>query len=257
MFSTCPNCGFPRDDAKRFCRACGLDQKAAQGAQNVRPAAPVERAPPTVESGPTTAGFLVGAIVAMAIVGGTIAFLQGAEDDVTREAATELGDDPMPNPTPNPTPTARRPRSPTPDSGQRAFKEFVEHVTRKHAVIVDGMESVDAAATRVDVEALQRSSIDLWLVLGEEVQWMEDNPPKRCYRDAHSAYADAITTLHDALDVISDGALDRNPDVLNRGSKNMITGNRLIDDATALIRPANRACRMLLDERPLDPSGSG
>jgi hypothetical protein len=253
MLSTCPGCGAPRADTKRFCRACGLDQKAAQGAQDVRPAAPVERAPPTAESGTNTAGFLVGAIAALAIIGGTIAFLQGAEDDVTGEVATELDDDPMPNPTP----TARRTPSPTPDTGQRAFKEFVEHVTRKHAVIVAGMESVDAAAGRVDVEALQRSSIDLWLVLGEEVQWMEDNPPKRCYRDAHSAYADAITTLHDALDVISDGALDRNPDVLNRGSKNMITGNRLINDAAALIRPANRACRILLDERPLDPSGSG
>ena len=96
---------------------------------------------------------------------------------------------------------------------------------------------------RVDVEALQNSSIDLWLVLGEEVQWIEINPPKPCYRDLHSAYTDAITTLHDALDVISDGAINRDPDLLNQGSETMSTGNRLIQDATALIRPANRACR--------------
>jgi hypothetical protein len=240
MPSTCPNCGAPRGETSNFCRVCGLDYwNAAQEEQAVQPATPVEPAQAMPRSGTNTAGFLVGAIVAAALIGGAIMFLQGTADDVTREVAVEPDDDP----THEPTPTARRTPAPTPHPGERAFKEFVKHITPTSAVIVAGMENVAADATRVDVEALQNSSINLWLVLGEEVQWIEDNPPRRCYQDLHSAYTDAITTLHDALDVISDGAIHSDPDLLNEGSETMSTGNRLIDDATKLIGPANRACR--------------
>jgi hypothetical protein len=240
MLGICPNCGAPRAETKRFCRACGLDWMAAQVEQPLQSATPVEHAPTVAKSGTNAAGFLAVAIVAVALIGGAVELLQGAAaDDVTREVPTELDD----HPTPEPTPMARRTPPPTPDAGERAFKEFVEHVTPMSAAIVAGMENVAADATRVDVEALQNSSIYLWLVLGEEIQWIEVNPPKPCFRDLHSAYTDAITTLHDALDVISDGAINRDPDLLNQGSETMSTGDRLIQDATALIRPANRACR--------------
>jgi hypothetical protein len=240
MLSTCPGCGAPRADTKRFCRACGLDWKAAQGEQAVQPATPVEHTPAVTKIGPNTAAFLLGAVVAVVLIGGAAELLQGAADDVTREVVGELGDD---DPTPKPTPTARPTPVPTLKAGERAFKEFVEHVTPRSAVIVAGMENVAGDATRLDIEALQTSSIDLWLVLSEEVRWIEVNPPKPCYRNLHSAYTDAITSLHDALDLISDGAINRDPDLLNQGSETMSTGNRLLNDATALVRPANRACR--------------
>jgi hypothetical protein len=242
MLGTCPNCGAPRADKKRFCRACGLDWMAAQGVRAVQPATPVKQAPALAKIGASTAAFLLAAVVAVAFIGGVAELLQGnAADDVTQEVVGDLDD----AQTPEPTTAARRTPSPTPDAGERAFKEFVEHVSPTSAVIIAGMENVAADATRLDIEALQTSSINLWLALGEEVQWIGVHPPKPCYRDLHSGYTDAITTLHHALDLISDGALNRDPDRINQGAETMTTGNRLLNDATALIRPTNRACRQM------------
>jgi len=213
---------------------------AAQGAQVVQPATPVKHAPAVAKIGANMAAFLLAAVVAVALISGLAELLQGdAADDPTQEVVGELDDDP----TPKPTTAARRTSAPTPDAGERAFKEFVQHVSPMSAVIVAGMENVAADATRLDIEALQTSSLNLWLALGEEAQWIQVNPPKPCYRDLHSAYTDAITTLHHALDLISDGAIDRDPDRLDQGAETMTTGNRLLSDATALIRPSNRACR--------------
>jgi hypothetical protein len=240
MLDTCSNCGAPRAEKKRFCRACGLDWMAEQGVHAVQPVTPVKQAAAVAKIGANAAAFLLAAVVAVAFISGAAELLQSdAADNATQEVVGELDDDR----TPEPTTAARRTPAPTPDAGERAFKEFVEHVSPMSAVIVAGMENVAADATRLDIEALQTSSIDLWLALGEEVQWIGVHPPKPCYRELHSGYTDAITTLRHALDLISDGAINRDPDRLNQGAETMSTGNRLLNDATALIRPANRACR--------------
>jgi hypothetical protein len=162
-----------------------------------------------------------------------------SDDDARRNAAANVeGETPAPTPrrTPRPTPEA------TVNLDGLAFQAYLAHVTSVGDELVAGMEQVGADATNLDVPALTSSSIDLWVDLGTEVDWLEANPPEPCFAELHGKWSDAVGTLYEALDQISDGAIYQDPELLDTGTTLMMEGNSLVDDATELTAPAAANC---------------
>ena len=60
--------------------------------------------------------------------------------------------------------------------------------------------------------------------------------------DLDAAYSGAIDTLYEALDLISDGALYYDADLLTAGTALMIEGSDAINGVTAMVPAAQVAC---------------
>ena len=149
---------------------------------------------------------------------------------------------PVPTPRPTPRPTPQPTPAPTVNTAGPALQAYAAHLSVSTAVIVDGMNQVAQDASNLDIVALQTSSVDLWLVLGEEVDWLSGHTPHPCYAALHAKYSEAVDVLYDALDLISDGAIYYDADLLNAGSARMTEGTALINEATAMIPQAQTAC---------------
>ncbi|MEX1278802.1 MAG: hypothetical protein WEI16_07100 [Chloroflexota bacterium] len=129
-----------------------------------------------------------------------------------------------------------------PNTGAIGFQRFATHVAVTAPSFVDGMTAVATDASYLDLAALVGSSVDLWVALGNEASWLDNNPPEACFASLHAKYSEAIDMLYEALDLISDGAIYSDPDMLSQGASLMTVGSRLITDATALIESAGAAC---------------
>jgi hypothetical protein len=151
-----------------------------------------------------------------------------------------------PTPPPTPTPTERPTPPPTPaptvNTGNVAFLAFAGHVTDTSPDLIAGMNHVATDASALDVDALQISSVDLWLSLGEEVDWLDQNPPEPCFAPLHAEYKEAIEVLYEALDLVSDGALYYDADLLSAGADLMAEGTVLVDEASGMIESAGATC---------------
>ena len=151
---------------------------------------------------------------------------------------TPLPATPRPTAKPTPVPTAR----PTTNTGGPALVAYSEHLAVSAMFIGDGLTQVSEDASNFDIVALQGSSVDLWILLGDEVAWLADYTPHSCFADLHAAYSGAIDTLYEALDLISDGALYYDADLLTAGTALMIEGSDAINGVTEMVPAAQVAC---------------
>lgn len=237
--SACPRCGASRTGTQRFCATCGLDYwTAAQLGATAPPAATQQPAPaPPRSSG---VGWIVGVFIALVVIGGGYSVFSGMVSDIESDVASELDGDPTD--TPRPTRTARPTPEATTNSGALALGLFSLHVQDSSSDIAAGLQAVSDDATALDIDALVDSSVDLWVDLGVEVDWLAANPPHPCYADLHAAYTQAISEMHHALDVISDAAIYEDVDLMDEGAALMIAANDSINGATAHMESAATAC---------------
>jgi hypothetical protein len=257
--SPCPQCGASRQPDARFCGTCAFDfWKAAENtvAPATTDAPPLASAPPVSAEPLATAWHpaskpprsrlrvalvVVGVILALGVVGSVAG--QGDENEPPVAEATTTSSERVATPTPSPSASERVVTPPiAPNTGALGFQLFAAHVAESAPAIADGMTLVATDAGNLDVAALSNSSVDLWIALGNEASWMDENPPEACFATLHAKYSEGIDVLYEALDQISDGAIYSDVDLLTQGSSLMTEGSALITDATALIPSASAAC---------------
>lgn len=149
-----------------------------------------------------------------------------------------------PSPTPDPTtpPTPEPTPAPTDNAAAAALTSYAAHVAVSSTVIGEGLATVAEDAGNLDIEALQLSSVDLWLQIGDEVDWLAGHTAHPCYATLHERYTGAIDVLYDALDLISDGALGYDVDLLEQGADRMLEGSDLITAIPPIVETAREAC---------------
>lgn len=231
--SSCPNCGSGRAGSQRFCPDCAFDYWKAAVQATDAPVPPVRQQPSPPSGGSSRLGtfLLVGVLI-----GGGVIFLQVVGSNSARGDAPARTERPTVTRTARPTPTA------TPDSGTVSMLLFTSHVARTSQEIAQGLQEVGDDATALDIDALTTSSVALWVRLGDEVDWLAANPPEACYVEYHADYSETIGALHHALDLISDGAIYQDVDLLNEGTAAMTAANAGINELADNVEAASAAC---------------
>lgn len=249
--SFCPRCGTPRTESFAFCGKCGFAfDSAPQLATTVpAPQAPAPQPPEwgaaiprsswwSRQSRRTRLAIIVGSVVALLVIGSAT----GRRDETppTAVRATPTATERV---AALPT-TSERVAAPTasPNTGALGFLLFAAHVGESGQAIAAGLNEVAADASSLDIDALTGSSIDLWIALGDEADWLDNNPPEACFASLHARYSEGIDMLYEALDLISDGAIFSDPDMLNQGATLMTEGSAIITEAAGLIESAGAAC---------------
>jgi hypothetical protein len=270
--AACPSCGAPTAPSAAFCIKCGSSLTAAVGPANPKARSGV-RGWWSSRSRRQQVGIAAGGVLALAIIGAVsgnpddevdavanattaTSATATASPDATRsprpirtpeptERPTASPRPPTPEPTPRPPtpePTPRPTPVPTANAGADALSGYSAHVAVSSIVIADGLGQVAEDAGNMDMLALQDSSLDLWFVLGDEVAWLAAHTPHQCYASLHASYSEAIDVLYDALDLISDGALYYDIELLNAGAARMTEGNALINGIPPMVEDAAAAC---------------
>lgn len=133
---------------------------------------------------------------------------------------------PTPKPTPRPTP------APTPNAN---LADFTAHVLGATGTLVADMEAITDASGDADIQGVIDAAIDLWIHAGEEVTWAEANPPDACYASVHAEWLAAMRLYEEAGDVISDGWIYMDLDLVEQGVAAMQAGAEALDRATTAI----------------------
>jgi hypothetical protein len=140
---------------------------------------------------------------------------------------------------PEPTEVPTRPVTPTerPTTSLAAFGEHVTGAIREGAAF---LEDLRAAAQAFDIGAVRSSSGALSAWASAESRWLEDHPPRRCYRGVHAEYASAIDAFGEAAAITERFAKDfpladfdelqRAIELANTGAASMEEAGRLISE---------------------------
>ena len=165
----------------------------------------------------------------------------GATPTVTELASTADRSRLAPTAQPEPTRAAAAPPTPEPTERQTtSLAAFGEHVG---AAIKEGaalLETLRGAAQAFDIGTVRSSSAALSAWATEESAWLDEHPPRRCYRSVHAEYASAIDDFGEAAAITERFAddfpfadfddLQRAIDLANRGAASMEEAGRLVQE---------------------------
>lgn len=189
------------------------------------------------------AGVLLGAVAAYVVRDRSPSDpgLTAGEPTITQGTSTPQNPTTAPIPEPDTTQTATEPPAPAP-TGQRttSLAAFGEHVA---GAIEDGaalLEALRGAAQAFDIGTVRSSSAALSAWAAEESAWLDEHPPRRCYRKVHIEYSSAIDDFGRAAAITERFARDfpfadfddlqRAIDLANRGAASMEDAGRLVQE---------------------------
>jgi hypothetical protein len=146
-----------------------------------------------------------------------------------------------PSPTAPPAPTREPAGAPTPEPTERqttSLAAFGEHVAGAIKEGAELLETLRGAAQAFDIGTVRSSSAALSAWAAQESAWLDEHPPRRCYRSVHSEYASAIDDFGEAAAITERFAKDfpfadfdelqRAIDLANRGAASMEEAGRLV-----------------------------
>lgn len=191
----------------------------------------------------------VGALFVIGLIGSLMTpegreGMERAADDVTSRGDTRSASAATPEPTAAPASVTAEPTvAPTPEptpvptinGGAVAAIAFGEHVTPVIDDIVADLEAITAGAGDGDISAVTDAAIDLWIDAGNEVAWLEANPPDACFAEAHSTWLDAMREYEEAGDLISDGWILSDMSLVEEGMEAMDRGTEAVNRASAAV----------------------
>lgn len=175
------------------------------------------------------------ALIVVAFIGiGVIGSMGDDEEPAARASSTATAERETPEATERETPEPTRRPTPEPVSNA-GWMEFLAHGLEYADSFVADSEALTAAANDFDMEGVTDASIEMWVNLGEEVRWLDDHPPDPCFADAHAAYRHAISSYHHALDVLSDGAIASDFDLITEGTELMEEATEYLNEARVVM----------------------
>lgn len=95
-------------------------------------------------------------------------------------------------------------------------------------------EDLEDATAAYDLEAIKDGAIDMWIVSGDELDWIDAHPPQACYAELHATYREGVYAEERAGDLMSDGVIYMDPDLMNEAVEYIEEATARFEETTAL-----------------------
>jgi hypothetical protein len=159
-----------------------------------------------------------------------------AEAVPTSEATAAPTPEPTPEPTvaPTPRPTPRPTPKPTPkpDTGSVQWLGLLNLMIGHTQSIMDDLDAVSRATDRYDIDAVIDTTVALWINAGDAADEIGAYPTHACYEEVQRLSVASFRGVEEAADIISDGWIYMDMDMVEVGVQRLLRAVDEIGDAT-------------------------